>query len=407
MKTGNKISVVVPVVRPESAERCFASVKKYLPGAEIVTAVDEKRIGAPKMVNQLARKSTREWVMFLGDDTELTEGADQALEAAIEKIGWGVIGLNTEPGNPRAHWMAHRKMLEIMPDGVFFSEVYKHCFCDDELYDIANENNRWTYAECAFVKHHHPVNGSGKWDEFYSKAYPGGDSAIDRAAYVKRKRARLGKLAIGFPLVDPTVPVSFFTSFACMDKPSEYTLLLPQFPHGPWTGSIADARNSLVKQAQMEGAERLLMLDTDQIYPPGTLTRLLSHKKEVCGVRVHRRWMPFDPIFFRGSLGKYKSVPDDEAFSGKLIEVDATGTGCLLFDMEVFDRVPDPWFQFYHHEGKPVGEDIFFCHQARDVGIKIYIDTSIEVGHLTTMEVGESLYKICKPMRLRTSGLAG
>jgi hypothetical protein len=393
----NNISVIIPVVRPESAARCIESVKKHLPGAEIVSRVDTDMIGCPKTVNALTRETTREWVMFLGDDTELTEGFEQALELAADAIGWGVVGLNTKPGNPKAHWMAHKKMLELLPEGVFFPECYHHCYCDDELYDFATENNRWVYAKDAIVEHHHPING-GKTDEFHMIAYPGGQSVEDRKTYVTRKYNRLGKVAIGFPLVDPTIPVQFFTSFACMEKPKEYTLLMPQFAHGPWTGSIADARNSIVAQAQMDGAKYLLMLDTDQIYAPETLTKLMANKKDICGVRVHRRWVPFDPIFYRGELGKYSNVPDEEAFSGGVIEVDATGTGCLLFDMRVFDMLPFPWFEFSQNDGKPVGEDIFFCHKARQAGIKIHVDTGIEVGHMTTVEVNQHLYKICKPM---------
>ena len=207
-----------------------------------------------------------------------------------------------------------------------------------------------------------------------------------------------GGLAIGFPLVDDRVPVQFFTSFACMEKPESYRFLVPQFPHGPWTGSIADARNSLVQQALEEGCSHLLMLDTDQVYPADTLTKLLSHQKDICGVRVHRRWMPFDPIFLRGDIGKYESVPDDEKYSGDLIRVDATGTGCLLFDMNVFLKIDSPWFEFGMHEGRPVGEDINFCSKARTAGIEIFVDTSIEVGHLATVQIDRFFHEICKHM---------
>jgi GT2 family glycosyltransferase len=190
-----------------------------------------------------------------------------------------------------------------------------------------------------------------------------------------------------------------------MDKPNEYVLLFPTFPHGQWATSFVDARNSLVKQAQQEGAKYLLMMDTDQVYPADTFNKLMSNmdKCDICGVRVHRRWMPFDLIFYRGTLGKYKVVEDEEAFSGRLIDVDATGTGCLLFNMEVFDKVNFPWFQFTQtDDGKPVGEDIFFCSKAREAGVKICVDTSIVVGHLTTLEINEVLYKICKQLKKET-----
>ena len=146
----------------------------------------------------------------------------------------------------------------------------------------------------------------------------------------------------------------------------------------------------------MEGAKYLLMLDTDQVYPPETLMKLMSNDVDVCGVRVHRRWMPFDPIFLRGDIGKYESVPDKEMYSGDLIDVDATGSGCLLFNMEVFEKVPFPWFKLDIQDGNPVGEDIYFCSKARKNNVRICVDTAIEVGHLTTIEVNRFLHQICK-----------
>jgi len=399
-----KISVVIPVVRPESAERCIESVKKHLPGAEIVSAVDVDRVGCPVMVNRLVKGSTRELVLFLGDDTEVMEGFEQALEATLSTVDedwFGVIGVLTQPDNESAHWVAHRKMLDVLPDRQFFNEAYEHCFCDNELTDISNELGRRLVSKEATVKHYHPINyGAEQADAFYKYAYSGGKFARDKVTYIRRKRERRGeKVAIGFPLVDVNVPVQFFTSYACMSKPDTYTLLVPKFPHGPFSGSLADARNSLIEQAQEEGAKYLLMLDTDQTYPADTLEKMLSHRVDICGVRVHRRWMPFDPIFLRGDIGSYENVSDEEAYSGDLIEIDATGTGCLLFNMEVFDKVEYPWFKFGKKDGKPIGEDIYFCSKARAAGLRIFVDTSIEVGHLTTVEVNRFLHQVCKHIK--------
>ena len=401
-----EISVIIPVVRPVKAKICIDSVKKFLSGAEIITEIDVNRIGCPRMVNMLTEKSNNDWVLFLGDDTEMEEGFENAIVETINDMGddwFGVIGVYTEPGNFQGHWIAHKKMLDLLPDGQFFNEAYSHCYCENELKEIAEEEGRWTKCEGAKLLHHHPINeGRDADDEFYADAYSDKTFSHDKATYIKRKRKRLSKLAIGFPLVDPTVPIQFFQSFACMDKPSEYCLLMPQFAHGPYSENIAAARNSLVEQAQDEGAKYLLMLDTDQVYPNDTLTKLLSHRVDVCGVRVHRRWMPFDPIFMRGDIGKYESVSEEEMYSGDLIDIDATGAGCLLFDMKIFDKIEYPWFKLDVKDEKPVGEDIYFCSKARKAGVRICVDTSIEVGHLTTVEVNRFLHQICKVIKPKT-----
>jgi len=318
-----------------------------------------------------------------------------------------VVGLCTHPGtehNAHAHWLAHKNMLPLL-GGEFFSTDYEHCYCDDELEDIAKEHGRWAWAKDAQVYHDHPLF-DGEGDKHYESAYHEGKWQRDRATYYRRKRMRKGGLlAIGFPLVNDQVHVNFFTSFSMMRKPDQYQILIPQSPHGPWSCNLAQARDSIVSQALLNGASHLLMCDTDQTYPPDTIARLASHDVDVCGVLVHRRWPPFDPIFMRGSLKTgYEHVLEDAMYSGKLIEIDATGTGCLLINMSIFDEMCGPWFKFDTIRGSVVGEDFYFCNRIREAGFRIFVDTSIEVGHLATIEINKTLHQICKQIPLKKGG---
>jgi len=203
-------------------------------------------------------------------------------------------------------------------------------------------------------------------------------------------------LCIGIPLTFPMVPSGFFYSFAHMDKPKEYTLI--HADNG--SGAIDALRNDLVDMALQCGASHLIMMDTDQIYPVETIPRLLSHKLPVVGCVVHRRYPPFDPIMLRGKLGDYEIIDDYE--EGDLVEVDATGTGCIMFDMQVFRKMPRPWFKFRHLEtGEGIGEDIGFCHDLKEAGYKIFVDTSIQCGHLTTLNVTKDTYALYKTVKIQ------
>lgn len=391
------ISVCIPVIRPEKAGRVIEAVKAEGIELEILAEEDRERIGCPKMLKRLVDKSRGDLIMFLGDDTIPQPGFMRAALRAIDKLpnGWGVVGLNSQQHSKHAaHFLADKRMLPIL-GGEFFNTVYKHCWCDNELTDIAQENGRYVFCEEAVVTHDHPFFTGQAEDADYLRVYSTEYKKHDRATYIKRKRDRLGnKLAIGFPLVNEMVRMNFFTSFCCMEK-GAYTFLLPEFPHGPWAETLANARNSLVQQAQFEGCRQLFMMDTDQIYPPDTLTKLMSHKKDVCGVRVHRRYPPFDPIFLRKDKEKgYWRISDEEMFSGNLVEVDATGTGALLFNMEIFDKIEDPWFKFTIDSTGRTGEDIYFCEKAKDAGFQIFVDTSIEVEHLATIAVNKSMYQL-------------
>jgi len=149
------VAVLIPVIREDRAQVAIDAVRKHCPGVEIVSEVDTQRIGCPAMVAQLLRKTDKQLIMFLGDDTRIHPGA---LRLAIEHMqnlpdGWGVVGLNTIPGNDHAHWLADRRMLEHIPGGEFFPLEYRHAWGDRELKDIAKELGRWAFADDALVAH--------------------------------------------------------------------------------------------------------------------------------------------------------------------------------------------------------------------------------------------------------------
>ena len=101
----------------------------------------------------------------------------------------------------------------------------------------------------------------------------------------------------------------------------------------------------------------------------------------------------------RGTPGDYDSV--DEWEPGELVEVDATGCGCLMFETSIFKKMPQPWFKFRHLKtGEGVGEDIGFCSDLKNNGFQIFVDTSVPSGHLTTLNVTDSTYRLFRAMKL-------
>ena len=94
----------------------------------------------------------------------------------------------------------------------------------------------------------------------------------------------------------------------------------------------------------------------------------------------------------------YESI--DEWEPGELVEVDATGTGCIMFDMDIFRKMPRPWFNScYNPDGSPIGEDFGFCQCLKAAGYRIFVDTSVPAGHLTTMIVNTATNKLYRAMK--------
>lgn len=206
------------------------------------------------------------------------------------------------------------------------------------------------------------------------------------------------KLAIGIPCSFPTVPAPFFRSFVHMERP-DYVFIMK------CEGAIDTLRNDIVEKALSLNATKLIMMDTDMLYHPKTIPRLLSHNLPIVGALCFRRYPPFDSIMLRietdGTRTGYVSVDDWE--EGALVEVDATGAGCLMFDMDVFRNMPRPWFRFQKDPltGSVIGEDIGFCQDLKQAGYRIFVDTTVPSDHLTTLCVNRATNRLYRSVKIQ------
>ena len=165
---------------------------------------------------------------------------------------------------------------------------------------------------------------------------------------------------------------------------------------------ITDARNSIAGAAlnmyRNGDATHLLWLDDDMLPPerapgmPGMAERLLAHgKRIVSGLYFGESTLPV-----AHQLRKVREILPPQRFlenrqqlvrvdpNDGLIEVGAVGFGGVLMEISILDELEKQWpreepFQ-YHVAG--VGEDYFFCSRLEAMGIPIYLDTSLCLGHL-------------------------
>ena len=151
------------------------------------------------------------------------------------------------------------------------------------------------------------------------------------------------------------------------------------------------ARNMIVEGAQQHNCDRILMLDDDMIIDANGegskaytfLEKLLAHDKDICGILYYQRGGECQPVLMT-KLGEsgFRFLRDDEIQHG-LQEVDVAGGGCLLIKTRVFDRIKFPYFEPEHK----FGTDIQLCSKAKEKGLEVFADTSIEFGHLRNEKV--------------------
>ena len=166
---------------------------------------------------------------------------------------------------------------------------------------------------------------------------------------------------------------SFFTRFALLQKGSFILADLSR------NAIITNARNFAVNIGLEHKADYILFLDSDETFDDDLLVKLIHRSKDIVGGLIFRRKPPFDPCAYELKENKfYRPIPIEKETKG-LLEVDAIGTGALLIKMDVFRKLPKPWFYFTE---KGFGEDLNFCRNAKEAGYKIYVDCDIEIGHI-------------------------
>jgi hypothetical protein len=137
------------------------------------------------------------------------------------------------------------------------------------------------------------------------------------------------------------------------------------------------ARQAIVESALSVNADYLLMLDDDQTFTGNAFDMLWEHNhhRVVSGLYFTRTIPPVPCIF---NLGAQGSDPILEYPKDTLMEVEIVGFGFILFQMQIFNQVPGPYFQV----GNWLGEDVAFSVKLQAAGIKQWVHTGCRIGHI-------------------------
>ena len=196
------------------------------------------------------------------------------------------------------------------------------------------------------------------------------------------------KTLIAVPCMDQ-VPAQFCQSLAMLKKVGECAIAFQ-------VGSlIYTSRDNLSKKAVSMGADYIFWLDSDMVFEPDILTRMMDEiePNTILTGLYFRRSAPFSPVLFdklemtdKGcEWTDFKEIPD------KPFEVGGCGFGCVLMPTEAIMSVVLQHTQMFNPM-TGVGEDLAFCWRARQSGYKIVCDPQIKLGHVGHTVIDENFY---------------
>jgi len=154
--------------------------------------------------------------------------------------------------------------------------------------------------------------------------------------------------------------------------------------------TAAERHNISVHEAKWN-YDRILFFDTDQIYPPEYIEMMLAHDEPVVTALNVSRYHPYEFTTYdldgvddyEGTkVPRFKSVKPPGG--KKTFECDLTGTGAMMLDPAILDKLELPYFKdVYDKEGcrRLIPDDFYFCWQLSKAGVKITVDQSIIVQH--------------------------
>ena len=212
------------------------------------------------------------------------------------------------------------------------------------------------------------------------------------------------KVMIAVPSMD-MVPMLFAQSLAMLEKAGP-TVIMTQI-----SSLVYMARNNLAAGAIENEADYVLWLDSDMVFPSGTLVHLLKVMEEqgegvILTGAYFRRAAPFSPVLYDkldfDEKGNAVWTETTKLAEG-LFEVEGCGFGCVLMPTEAFVDVSQEFGQIFD----PIngtGEDLSFCWRARKCGYRIICDPRIVLGHYGSQVITRGYWEKYGALEARKNG---
>lgn len=156
--------------------------------------------------------------------------------------------------------------------------------------------------------------------------------------------------------------------------------------------AIDQGRCAIAQEALDAGFEHLFWIDSDVVFWPHDVEKLINYKLQFVSAPYSVKGWPVLTTQF-----KDKTINLGE--TGGLYEVNYVATGFMYTHRSVYEKMAKelnmekvkiwggqynvyPYFFPILIDGEYLGEDFAFCHRLKQIGIKLYSDTTVRLSHI-------------------------
>lgn len=206
------------------------------------------------------------------------------------------------------------------------------------------------------------------------------------------------KVLIAVPCMG-TVGTDFFNSVIHLNNEGNTFLAIES------NSLVYNARAHLTIKAIEAKADFILFIDSDQVFEPDLVERLLAtaeeYEADLVTAIIFKRKFPTQPLIsddmywtqdretgqIDGGAHVYEDYPKDQVF-----EIQGCGMGCCLIRMTALQACADAIGMSPFQPLPGLSEDYSFCVRMKQLGKKMVCDSRIKVGHVGTVIFDEAVW---------------
>lgn len=198
------------------------------------------------------------------------------------------------------------------------------------------------------------------------------------------------RISVGIPVYDSKLPCQLASCLLAETLIAHKSGIDMTVRFLPSCTNLAMGRNHIVKWFMDSEDEKLIFVDADVTFEPGSIVRLAKHPADFVGGAY--------PLKLSEESYPIAWIENNELWANEhgLLEVAMVPTGFLSLTRKVFDTFREGYpgreyqhrdnvnycyFQIPFLDGALFTEDAYFCKEWRELGGKVYLDPELTLTH--------------------------